>query len=400
MPHLITGTIQHYAWGGYQFIPEWLGQANPEQKPCAEYWLGTHQKAPSLLWYDREQSVPLDTYIARDPAGILGQKTADTFGRLPYLLKILDVRDMLSIQVHPTKEEAEAGFARENEAGIPLDAPERNYKDDNHKPEMMVALSEFYLLHGFRPEASLRRILNEVPELRVLSGYFDKRGYAGLYSHVMNMPSLRVHEILAPLLRRVTPLYQQGKLSRDHPDFWAARAVERAMSSVDDPDRGIFSLYLFNLVKMAPGEGIFQAAGIPHAYLEGQNVELMANSDNVLRGGLTPKHVDVDELLSHTRFEGIVPTILPSGQEAGRWWDYPSAVRDFTLSKIAINRDQVINMECNTVDILLILAGKISLQGDGALTGGRGNAVIMTAGEQATWRAHEDTLIYRASVPS
>jgi mannose-6-phosphate isomerase len=399
MPHLITGTIQHYAWGGYQFIPQLLGQPNPDREPCAEYWLGAHQKGPSLLWYDPEQSVSLDSYIARDPQGTLGAKTADTFGRLPYLLKILDVRDMLSIQVHPTKEEAEAGFARENAAGIPLDAPERNYKDDNHKPEMMVALSEFYLLHGFRPEPALRQVLNEVPELRVLSGYFDKRGYDGLYSHVMNMPQLRVGEILTPLLRRVAPLYQQGVLSRDNPDFWAARAVERGMSPMDRPDRGIFSLYLFNLVKMAPGEGIFQAAGIPHAYLEGQNVELMANSDNVLRGGLTPKHVDVDELLAHTRFEGVIPAILPDGGGDGRWWQYPLAVPDFTLSKISINKNDNVDIQTGTISIFLVMSGRVSITGNPSLTAGRGEALLMTAGEKATWQAQEDTLVYRASVP-
>lgn len=400
MPYKLKGKIQHYQWGGFEFIPHLLGEANPGREPFAEYWLGAHEKAPSDLM-DGTTPIPLDRFIAHDPEKYLGSETAGRFGRLPYLLKILDVRDMLSIQVHPTLEEARAGFERENKMGIPLDSPKRNYKDDNHKPEMMVALSEFYLLHGFREDHSLREILAATPELASLASYYDKKGYQALYAHVMRMPQFRVNEMLRPLLTRVLPPYQAGKTSKDHPDFWAARAMASGMTSLENPDRGIFSIYFFNLVKMAPGEGIFQAAGIPHAYLEGQNVELMANSDNVLRGGLTPKHVAVEELLSHTLFEGISPKVLvPVSRENGTS-DYASPVPDFELTKIEINQGESLNNQSESMEISILLSGELLITyAGGELRLGAGEAVCCFPGERSRWQARSSALLYQASVPA
>lgn len=399
MPYPLTGKIQHYAWGGYTFIPHLLHMENPAHQPFAEYWLGAHDKASSTLPFDGKKEAALNTLIREEPEKFLGKSVAERFDRLPFLFKVLDVKDMLSIQVHPTKEEAEKGFARENAAGIPLDAPKRNYKDDNHKPEMMVALSEFYLLHGFREESSLRDILNNTPELRSLYTYFDKKGYEALYSHVMNMPQFRVNEMLAPLLNRVLPLYQKGKIQKAHPDFWAARALDSGMTSLENPDKGIFSIYFFNLVQLHPGEGIFQAAGIPHAYLEGQNVELMANSDNVLRGGLTPKHVAIEELLKHTRFEGVKPHVLKPANAENQEVNYPCPVPDFTLTRIELNRSDNIDYQSKAVEIILLITGKILLSGDERMDLQAGDAVIILPGETYKLRAIDKTLIYKASVP-
>lgn len=400
MAYKLTGEVQHYAWGGYDFIPRLLHQPNPDHQPFAEYWLGAHEKAPSTVMLPDKQSLPLDEFIDENPGKYLGQKTAARFGRLPYLLKILDVRDMLSIQVHPTKEEARIGFSRENAAGVPLDAPQRNYKDDNHKPEMMVALSEFYLLHGFRPDASLRQVLSSVPELSSLLPFYEKRGYGALYSHVMNMPQFRANEILQPLLNRLLPSYLQGKIAKHTPDFWAARALASGMTQLDRPDRGIFSIYFFNLVRLVPGEGVFQAAGIPHAYLEGQNVELMANSDNVLRGGLTPKHVAVEELLKHTRFEGIEPHILrPACQD--HWAaDYGVKVDDFDLTKIEIKGGESIDYESKSLEISILLSGGLTVHSGGHdITCQQGEAFLSLPGEKSSWRAETNAFIYKASVP-
>lgn len=400
MAYKIKGKVQHYQWGGYAFIPRLLGEANPGREPFAEYWLGAHEKAPSDLM-DDGTAVPLNQFIARDPEKYLGPATAGRFGRLPYLLKILDVRDMLSIQVHPTVEEARAGFERENKMGIPLDSPKRNYKDDNHKPEMMVALSEFYLLHGFREDHSLREILAATPELVSLASYYDKKGYQALYAHVMRMPQFRVNEMLRPLLTRVLPAYQAGKTPKDHPDFWAARALASGMTSLDNPDRGIFSIYFFNLVKMAPGEGIFQAAGIPHAYLEGQNVELMANSDNVLRGGLTPKHVAVEELLSHTLFEGVTPKVLAPALRENGTSDYASPVPDFDLTKVEINKGQSLDNQSESLEISILLSGELQITSSGGeLQLRAGEAVCCFPGERSRWQALSPVLLYQASVPA
>jgi mannose-6-phosphate isomerase len=397
MPYKLTGKVQHYAWGGDTFIPHLLRTPNPAHRPFAEYWLGAHDKASSTLSIGGKTGVALNELIRQEPEKFLGKETEARFGRLPFLFKVLDVKEMLSIQVHPTKEEAEKGFARENAAGIPLDAPNRNYKDDNHKPEMMAALSEFYLLHGFRPENALREILNNVPELRSLYTYFDKKGYEALYSHVMNMPQFRVNEMLSPLLKRLLPLYRQKKLEKTHPDFWAARALDSGMTSLEKPDKGIFSVYFFNLVRLQPGEGIFQAAGIPHAYLEGQNVELMANSDNVLRGGLTPKHVDVEELLKHTRFEGIVPAILQGGPAGEPVREYPCPVPDFSLTKIEINKEQSIDNQSSSIEIFLVLSGSVSFSGSWVLE--RGESALLLPGETYQLKSTGNALIYKASAP-
>ena len=192
----LVGRIQNYAWGGREFIPELFGLLPEPHTPYAEYWLGAHQKAPAKVVLNDGRTVHLDELIAEHPRRVLGPHAASKYGQLPYLFKVLDVAEPLSIQVHPTKLEAEAGFARENELGIPLDSPRRNYKDDNHKPELMVALSEFWLLHGFLPAMQLSDVLRDVPEFHGLLGIFEAGGYAGLYSHVMTLPSREVDAIL------------------------------------------------------------------------------------------------------------------------------------------------------------------------------------------------------------
>lgn len=399
MAFRITGKIQHYAWGGYDFIPHLLHIQNTSHQPFAEYWLGAHDKASAEVTLDDNTSQPLNQLVKSNPEKFLGQKVTKTFGRLPFLFKVLDVKDMLSIQVHPTKEEAEKGFARENAAGIPIDAPHRNYKDDNHKPEMMAALSEFYLLHGFRQEDSLRHILDNTPELRSLYGYFDKKGYEALYAHVMNMPSLRSNELLQPLLNRVLPLYKQQKLSKESPDFWAARAADSHLTKLEHPDKGIFSIYFFNLVHLYPGEGIFQAAGVPHAYLEGQNVELMANSDNVLRGGLTPKHVDVSELLKHIRFEGIKPAVFQNISRGKNNMQYPSPAPDFSLSKLTLNNLQTIDNQSISPEIILVISGEISLSAHTEMALKSGESAYILPEETYKITSIGNSLIYKASVP-
>ncbi|MCK7555090.1 mannose-6-phosphate isomerase, class I [Chitinophaga sedimenti] len=176
---LLKGKVQHYAWGGYDYIPQLLN-ITPNGQPSAEYWMGAHVSAPSVI-ATANGDTTLDQLVAANPQQVLGAATQSRFGELPYLFKILDVKDMLSIQVHPTKSEAEKGFARENEAGIPLNAPNRNYKDANHKPEIMVALGEFWLLHGFLPEDKLTAVLANVPAFNFLTPIFEKEGYFGLY---------------------------------------------------------------------------------------------------------------------------------------------------------------------------------------------------------------------------
>jgi mannose-6-phosphate isomerase len=392
----LQGKIQHYAWGGSVYLPQLLKLPNPDGQPFAEYWMGAHENAPAEL-----DGVALTEYIRRDPRQQLGAYTADRFGRLPYLLKILDVKDMLSIQVHPSKRNAELEFAAENKRGVALNAAERNYKDDNHKPELMVALSDFWLLHGFKPEESLAETLETAPELAFLAPLFGKKGYAGLYQAVMEMPQAEVNGVLEPLLQRILPPYKDGQLKKNEEDFWAARAA----LTYDQPgkiDRGIFSIYFFNLLNLHPGEAIFQDAGLPHAYLEGQNVEIMANSDNVLRGGLTPKHVDVPELLKHVRFEATHPHILPENYGPGRIAVFKTPAPDFELSKISLLRGELLTIRAHSAEIFIVMEGRTGVIEPGAEPFSRKAGEVFIAFHQAKFElnAQEDTIIYRASVPA
>ena len=395
----LKGKLQHYAWGGVEFLPELLSVDNAERRPFAEYWLGAHENAPAVL--EAGGDVPLNQYIGESPMDALGAYTAGRFGRLPYLLKILDVKDMLSIQVHPSKKDAELEFAAENRRGVALNAPDRNYKDDNHKPELMTALSEFWLLHGFKPEEELLRVLEEVPELNFLSPVFEKGGYQALYKKVMEMPQPAVNERLQPLLDRILPLYQQGELRRAEVHFWAARAA-LTYNEAGRTDRGIFSIYFFNLLNLQPGEAVFQAAGMPHAYLEGQNVEIMANSDNVLRGGLTPKHVDVAELLKHVRFEATHPRIIMEDYGPGRIAVYHTPAPDFELSKLSLLQGESVTIRAHSVEVFIVLEGKIGVIEPESAPFGRKRGEAFVAFHQAKFeiKAQEDAVVYRAAVPS
>ena len=392
----LEGVVQHYDWGGFAYIPSLLGQPITEEK-YAEYWMGAHDKAPAKVVPTGQH---LDEFIGEDPRKTLGKKVYERFGRLPYLFKVLDVKDMLSIQVHPTKKEAEVAFAEENKRGVPLNAPDRNYKDDNHKPEIMVALSEFWLLHGFRPEAAMRSILRDVPELRPLLPVFDRAGYRGLYQQVMEESVQETNSTLRPLIERILPGYEQGTITKAKPEFWAARAYQ-TFCDKEVIDKGIYSIFFFNIVQLAKGEGIFQDAGVPHAYMEGQNMELMANSDNVLRGGLTPKHVDVQELLKRVNFQATVPNVLQStsGQNP-REKVYESPVQDFALSKIELSEGEQVDCVASSVEIAIILEGaaQISCEGE-TLHLEKGEVFAATAATAYTISAKHSALFYKAACP-
>ncbi|GGZ85693.1 mannose-6-phosphate isomerase, class I [Algibacter mikhailovii] len=394
----LTGKIQNYAWGGTQYIPNLLDLEAGEE-PCAEYWLGAHINAPSILdTIEGEQS--LDDYLNLNLSERLGADIAEKFGRLPFLFKVLDVSDMLSIQVHPSKIEAEKGFKYENEKGIPLNAFSRNYKDDNHKPEIMVALSEFWLLHGFLPKEKLIQVLKSIPEFSNLLSVFNETGYFGLYKQVMQQSDEESNALLQPIINRILPLYKTGKLDKSNPDYWAAKAVDTSENK-KSLDKGIYSIYFFNIVKVNKGEAVFQDAGIPHAYLEGQNMELMANSDNVLRGGLTPKHVDVPELLKHVVFEETEPNImLGELQDDGLERIYKSPAPDFELSQISICATDKYMSKAMTAQIIIVIEGHVEVsEGKTVLALGKGQSAFLSADSAYTVSTPNSAILYKATAP-
>ncbi|MEM6772248.1 MAG: mannose-6-phosphate isomerase, class I, partial [Bacteroidota bacterium] len=311
--------------------------------------------------------------------------------RFPLLCKILDAVDRLSIQVHPDKGTAEAGFAREEAAGIDRAAPNRNYRDDNHKPELGVAISDFYLLHGFREEAAIADTLRQVPGWATLHPVLFEEGVAGLYQHVMEADQQTVNHLLRPLVDGLSDDDQD----KSSPSFWARRAVEQ-YSKDGNHDRGIFSIYWFNIVHLKPGQAIFQDAGVPHAYLEGQCLELMANSDNVLRGGLTPKHIDVAELLLNTKTDAVTPQILwPVPADSG-WQHYPTPAPDFALQFAELPVGDQLLLEANGPEIVLLFSGKCQINNLSLTENQR--VAFLPAGSSVKIIATDRAVVYRAKV--
>jgi len=311
----IEGVLRRYEWGSRTAIPELLG-VEPDGRPAAELWFGAHPDDPSPAG-----DVALDDLIAADPAGTLGRVVADRFGpHLPFLLKILAAETALSIQVHPTLEQARAGFAAEDAAGVDLTAPQRNYHDPNHKPELLSALTPFEALCGFRPVLATRTLLADlaVPELEYLAdalGGDDPLRAGFVAALTLDDPGPAV----AAVSERVAGVEDER-----------VRGVQ--LAAADFPgDVGVLVALLLNYVRLAPGEAIFLGAGNVHAYLRGAGVEIMANSDNVLRCGLTPKHVDVPELLKTTAFTELAEPRWPA---IGGTFAVP--VPDFRLTRLEV----------------------------------------------------------------
>ena len=357
----LHGIHRHYDWGGKSFIPQLMHVDNAIGKPFSEYWMGAHPSAPAMV-ETAEGAMALDKMIVENTIQFLGTKTADRFGSLPYLFKILDVEKMLSIQVHPSKENAEKGFLKEQLAGIPIDAPHRNYKDQNHKPEVMVALSDFWLLHGFMPAIALKERLTSLAPLESLLPIFGQDDYAGLYSYFMRLDQAAADAILKPLMEIAVQEVAAGKVDKTHPHWWANQYYGGVVPT-SNIDKGILSIYILNIVHVPTYQGVFQGAGLLHAYLEGQNIELMANSDNVLRGGLTPKHIDIEELLQHIQFEPTYPSILKGDLINSNELQFPCPVPDFGLTKIQLRGGETYTNETNSLELFLVLQGDVQLEG-------------------------------------
>ncbi|MFJ9927475.1 mannose-6-phosphate isomerase, class I [Streptomyces misionensis] len=365
----LDNTVRPYAWGSPTAIPRLLG-TEPTGEPQAEMWMGAHPGAPS-----RTARGTLAEVIDADPERELGKETVARFGpRLPFLLKILAADAPLSLQVHPDLAQAREGYADEERRGVPLDAPERNYKDANHKPELICALTEFDGLCGFRPP-------QRTADLLAALGVDSLKPYVDLLHARPEDAALR--EVLTAILtadraetaRTVAEAAAAcARLGGDHAPY-----AELAHHYPGDP--GVLAAMLLNHVRLQPGEALFLGAGVPHAYLSGLGVEIMANSDNVLRCGLTPKHVDVPELLRVVRFEAGDPGVLrpeaaPDGEEV-----YETLIDEFRLSRHVLPAGGTAHdLTRDTPQILLCTAGAVRA-GEHEL--GPGQSVFVPAGEKA-----------------
>jgi len=394
----LRNPIQHYSWGSHTAIPELLGAPSPSDQPQAELWMGAHPKAPSQVATE-EGEVPLDAWIARDPEAILGREIAKRFdGQLPFLFKVLAVDQPLSIQAHPDRARARAGFESESAAGIPLDARIRCYRDPNHKPELICALTPFQALNRFRAieEIVTRFETLGAPELEPFLARLrrqpDRRGLASFFGGLLSLPVAPRAKALARAARVAT---QRG--GRDASWEWVRR-----LSDLHPGDIGGLAPLLLNVVELAPREAMFLPAGELHSYLDGLGIELMANSDNVLRGGLTSKHVEIPELLEILTFRhGAVDILKPEALLSGES-GYPSAAEEFQLSILEARPGCPYQSPDRTsVEVVLCAAGEACIEGgleDAGIEFARGDALLVPAA-LGRYRISGDATLYRAGVP-
>jgi mannose-6-phosphate isomerase len=327
----LDSSIRPYAWGSPTVIPAFLGRA-PTGEPAAELWVGAHPDEPSR-WAEHPLKPGLDALVAADPLALLGESVVARFGpRLPFLLKLLAADKCLSLQVHPNSQQAEAGFAAEEAAGVPPRAAERNYSDPHHKPELLCALTDFEALCGFRPVQDTVRYLQAL----IGRGAVDLATYVELiaapdglraaFTTLLTLPA----SARAPLIAAVVAACEL-EVAASGP--WSGPARASVLAAQDFPgDVGAVLALLLNYVRLAPGEAIYLGAGNVHAYLRGFGVEVLASSDNVLRCGLTPKHIDVPELLKVAVIEPLADPLSPEQVLSAQQRRYPVPVADFELS--------------------------------------------------------------------
>ncbi|MCB5947165.1 MULTISPECIES: mannose-6-phosphate isomerase [Enterobacter] len=321
----LINSVQNYAWGSKTALTDLYGIANPNNLPMAELWMGAHPKSSSKIEDASGQVRSLRDVIEADKAALLGDKVAQRFGELPFLFKVLCADQPLSIQVHPNKQASEIGFAKENAAGIPLDAAERNYKDPNHKPELVFALTPFLAMNAFREFSEIISLLQPVAGAHNAIAHFLENPNADalsqLFASLLNMQGEEKSHALAVLKAALDS--QQG-------EPWE---TIRLISEFYPDDSGLFSPLLLNVVKLNPGEAMFLFAETPHAYLQGVALEVMANSDNVLRAGLTPKYIDIPELVANVKFVAKpAAELLTQPVKNGAELDFPIPVDDFAFS--------------------------------------------------------------------
>ncbi|MDA3038086.1 MAG: mannose-6-phosphate isomerase, class I [Actinomycetota bacterium] len=381
-------TVQRYSWGDPSAIPAMLGVPG-DGGPQAELWMGAHPSAPSLV-----EGQPLDERIAADCGAALGCSVDERFGQLPLLLKVLAAAGPLSIQVHPSLAQARAGFAREESLGIGRGAADRTYKDPNHKPELVCALTDFEALCGFRPVAETLRLLDrlgchalEPLRLRLSTSVSDEDALRSGIRWLLGLGRPDVETLVPDVvgaLSRATAEYGREFVA----EFAAYRDIARSFPG----DIGVVVALLLNHIVLQPGQAIFFGPGIVHAYLRGVGIEVMANSDNVVRGGLTAKHIDVAELLDIIDTRPSAPMVQTARSEA-HCFDAP--VPEFALTRIGFDADR--SFPVVGPAIMLVTSGMAELEQLGAI--GQGEAVFVPASDGSLMLAVERGALVWVATP-
>ena len=401
----LQNTVKNYEWGSTEWLPTLLGRKNLSRIPWAELWMGVHPAGPSRVVLPDEEGPLLSELIDGDPEVFLGKEAAQVFGKLPFLLKVEAAAKPLSIQAHPNQEQARQGFARENRDGIPLDAPNRNYRDPNHKPEILCALSSFVALCGFRELREIKElvdilylssegILQNGLESLVAALEQDENPFKAFLSALFNLNAEARRE-LGPFIKN-----SQSLLERDFPEYRDEWNLCAYFSGLYPGDNGIIAPLYLNILELAPGQAIYLPAGVLHAYIHGMGIELMADSDNVLRGGLTSKHMAADELLQILDFSAYRPELLNTPEPAPAWHRYPAPTGEFALSVMHSSGGTVPYTEKNPSIVILTKgsAAVVDHESGAELSLNAGESVFVPAGEKATMAFSGSFTAYAAAV--
>ncbi len=397
----LKNSIQNYPWGSKVEIPKLLGQPYPSERPQAELWMGAHPKSPSYLLNGKAEHSLLD-WIAKYPKEILGENVAKRYNNtLPFLFKILAAERPLSIQVHPSRQQAQLGYQKEEEAGIPFDSPLRSYRDPNHKPELLCALSQSWILQGFRP---IEEIIYRFEELKLeplkeqLHLYLRKarqedEALRDFFAWMMSLPPAQQIKLVKKAIEEALHLEEQGYTYR-----WLVK-----LNEYHPGDIGVLSPLFLNLVELRPGEAIYQRSGIIHAYLKCFGLELMANSDNVLRAGLTDKHVDLPELLKTAKFSPQPPQRINPKPISKSEIVYFSPASEFVLYRINLGSgDEYVSASNRSVEIILCTEGEGTLSNPESGVSYQlkpGRSFIVPAGVPC-YKIEGKVTAFRATVPA
>ncbi len=378
---LMRNRIRPYAWGSRTAIAELTGAESPAAHPQAELWMGAHADDPStLIGPDGERS--LADAVAADPVGMLGAAVVASFsGRFPFLLKVLAAAEPLSLQAHPSAELARIGYEREEAAGVPRSHPNRNYREPWPKPEMICALTDFHALCGFADPAHTVEMLSDlaVPQLdhylALLAGQPDAEGTRALFSSLITVPPRTLSGLLDAVLAACV-----AKVKANSSPFLAEYRTALELGERYPGDAGVLASLLLNRVTLRPGEALFLPSGNPHSYLSGTGVEIMGNSDNVLRCGLTPKHVDVPELMRVLDFTPGPVRIMHGETLPDLEVVYPTPATEFRLSRVVAGR-AAREITHDGPQILLVMEGSVTVRTDAgqSLRVARGQSVWIAA---------------------